>query len=231
MTETATPKSPYLLAWRLEGRTVVVVGGGSIGTAKVETLLDTGARIVVIDPTPSARTLDLARLGRIELRRRRARPTDVVRAALVVAATGDSKVNRRIRRWSRPFGAVVNAVDDKANCDVTVPAVIKRGPATIAVTTGGATPAGARFLREELTELVTAAVPEDVEPLFEHAAAARANLRRRGEYRYDYAAWRQLYFERDWQRSGPGGAAQWARFDGASKRSSPRRSPRFAPDR
>ena len=173
--------TPYLLAWRLDGRKVVVVGGGSIGTAKVETLLDTGARIVVMDPTPSSRMEDLARLDRIVLKRRRARPTDMVGAALVVAATGDSKVNRRLRRWSKPFGAVVNAVDDKANCDVTVPAVVKRGPATIAITTGGATPAGARFLREELTEVVAAAMPDDVEPLLSHASLARENLRTRGE--------------------------------------------------
>lgn len=187
--------NPYLLAWRLEGRKVVVVGGGSIGTAKVETLLDTGARIVVVDPIPSARAADMARLGLIELKVRRARPTDMVGAALVVAATGDSAVNRRIRRWAKPFGAVVNAVDDKENCDVTVPAVVKRGPATIAITTGGASPAGARFLREELTDVVAKAVPEELTQLFDHAAVARHNLRERGEYRYDYAAWRQLYFE------------------------------------
>lgn len=187
--------APYLLAWRLVGRLVVVVGGGAIGTAKVETLLDSGARIVIFDPTPSPRVEDLTRQGRVELKRRRARPTDMVGASLVVAATGDSRTNRRLRRWAKPFGAVVNAVDDVRNCDVTVPAVIRRGPVTIGITTGGATPAGARFLREELTELVSHAIPETVDPLFEHAKRARAHLRDRGEYRYDYAAWRQLYFE------------------------------------
>ncbi len=192
MTEHSTP---YLLAWRLVGRSVVIVGGGSIGTAKAETLLDSGARITVLDPTPSARMQDLARQGRLQIKQRRARPTDMVGVALVVAATGDSRTNRRLRRWAKPFGAVVNAVDDVNNCDVTVPAVIRRGPATIGITTGGATPAGARFLREELTQLVGDAIPETVGPLFEQAKAARAHLRERGEYRYDYAAWRQLYFE------------------------------------
>lgn len=186
---------PYLLAWRLQDRKVVVVGGGSIGTAKVETLLGTGADIVVIDPNPSDRVEDLASLGRVRLIRRKARPADMFRAALLVAATGDGATNRRLRRWAKPWGVVVNAVDDKENCDVTVPAVIRRGPATIAITTGGATPAGSRFVREELTALVRDALPDDVTPLFEHARAARANLRDAGTYRYDYAAWRQLYFE------------------------------------
>lgn len=186
---------PYLLAWRLEGRRVVVIGGGNIGTAKVETLLGTGADIVVIDPTPSDRVRELAGQHRVRLRVRTARPTDVVRAALVVAATGDSRVNGRVRRWAKPFGAVVNAVDDKENCDVTVPAVVNRGPASIAITTGGATPAGARFLREVLTGVIETAVPDEMTDVLEGAAHSRAELRRRGVYRYDYAAWRQLYFE------------------------------------
>jgi len=190
-----TPGQPYVLAWNLIGKRVTVVGGGAIGTAKVETLLDTGAHITVIDPTPCPRAVDLGRLGRIRLVRRKARPTDVVRSTLVVAATGDSATNRRIRRWAKPFGAVVNAVDDKRNCDVTVPAVIHRGPATVAITTAGASPAGSRFLREELTDLVTKAVPADVGSLFDVAQDARKNLRAADKYRYDYQAWRQLLFE------------------------------------
>lgn len=189
-----TPR-PYLLAWRLDGRRVVVVGGGNIGTAKVETLLGTGASIVVFDPTPSERALDLARQGKVTVVERRVRPTDLLRTALVVAATGDSKTNRRIRRWAKPLGVVVNAVDDRDNCDVTVPAVIHRGPATVAITTGGTTPAGARFLREELTDAIEAALPADADVVLEHARCARDELKRSGRYRYDYAAWRQMYFE------------------------------------
>lgn len=193
---TAAPADrPYLLAWKLSGRRVVVVGGGNIGTAKVETLLGSGADLVVIDPTPTARVRDLARQGRLTLRTRTARPTDMIRAVLVVAATGDGATNRRLRRWAKPFGAVVNAVDDQENCDVTVPAVITRGPATIAITTGGATPAGARFLREELTDAVNVAIPEAMGDVLAGADDSRRALRHRGSYRYDYAAWRQWYFE------------------------------------
>ncbi|MFK7917596.1 MAG: uroporphyrinogen-III C-methyltransferase [Ilumatobacter sp.] len=190
-----TSARPYLLAWKLDGKRVVVVGGGNIGTAKVETLLGTGADIVVVDPTPSTRVRELAADGRVTLRQRRARPTDVLRAVLLVAATGDSSVNRRLRRWARPVGAVVNAVDDQANCDVTVPAVVNRGPATVAITTGGATPAGARFLREELTAVVEATIPAAMGDVLEGAHDSRLALRRRHSYRYDYAAWRQWYFE------------------------------------
>ncbi len=190
---------PYLMAWRLDGRKVVVVGGGSIGTAKVDTLIGSGARIIVVDPTPSARIIELGARGAVEIRRRRARPTDLVGATLLVAATGDSATNRRLKRWATLGGTikgvVVNAVDDTSNCDVTVPAVVHRGPATVAISTGGSTPAGARFLREELTKAINEALPDSFEAVLEGAASARHELRETGRYHYDYPRWRQRFFE------------------------------------
>lgn len=195
MTPPRTAAAPYLMAWRLEGRRVLVVGGGEIGTGKIETLLESLAKIVVVDPTPSDRAIDLANRGVITLRRRRFRPTDVGRATLVVAATGDTKTNRWIRRCAKVRGVVVNAVDDLPNCDVTVPAMIRRGPASIGITTGGATPAGARFLREELTRLVDNGLPEHVGALLDSAAHVRHELRTSGHYRFNYTGWRQRFFE------------------------------------
>ncbi|MEM8925033.1 MAG: uroporphyrinogen-III C-methyltransferase [Actinomycetota bacterium] len=186
---------PYVLSWRLAGRKVVVVGGGTIGTAKVELLLATGARIVVVDPHPSDRVVDLASRSDVEVRRRMARPWDLVGARLLVAATGCSDTNRRLRRWAHLAGAVVNAVDDQANCDVTVPSIIRRGPATIAITTDGAIPAGARFLREEVTAAVDDGLPSEMGDVLTHAAVARSELRSSGRYRYDYHQWRHRYFE------------------------------------
>lgn len=187
--------APYLVAWRLEGRRVVVVGGGVIGTGKIETLLTSRPDIVVVDPTPSERVCDLASRGVIKLARRKFRPTDVRSAVLVVAATGDSATNRRIRRWAKLRGAVVNAVDDLPNCDITVPAVIRRGPATIGITTAGATPAGSRFIREELTKIVDTALPEHLGPVLTTASEVRHQLRSEGTYRFDYSGWRQRFFE------------------------------------
>ncbi|MEL6981299.1 MAG: uroporphyrinogen-III C-methyltransferase [Actinomycetota bacterium] len=186
--------TPYVLSWRLADRKVVVVGGGSIGTAKVELLLATGARIVVVDPTPSDRVVELAGADRVTLRRRRARFVDLIGARLLVAATGCTTTNRRLRRMARVCGAVVNAVDDQANCDVTVPAIIRRGPATIAITTDGSTPAGARFLREEVTAVVDQALPEGIGEVLTGAAQAREDLRASGRYTYDYYRWRNRYF-------------------------------------
>jgi len=206
------PRS-FLLAWRLAGRRVLVVGGGDIGTAKVETLQGTGAEIVVVDPTPTERVRDLVAQYELTLKPRRFRPWDLRGAALVIAATGDSTTNRRIRRWARLLGVVVNAVDDPQQCDVTVPAVIHRGPVSIAITTGGSTPAGARFLREELTSTIDAAIPEAAGQVFTTAAEIRTQLKHEGRYRYDYRVWRNQLFE-----PGLGLASRGASLEGLRQR-------------
>ncbi|MBW3546746.1 MAG: bifunctional precorrin-2 dehydrogenase/sirohydrochlorin ferrochelatase [Actinobacteria bacterium] len=181
----------YVVSWRLSGATVVVVGGGAAAEAKVETLLPTGARLVVVSPRITARLGELVAGGRLQWRPRRYRRGDLRGASLVFAATGDGRLNGRLRRHAHRAGALLNAVDDPANCDVTVPAVVRRGPVTVAVTTDGHSPAASRFLREELD----AVLPATLGDLVTVAAEARAELRRQGRYRYDYAAWRDGLLE------------------------------------
>ncbi len=186
-----TSPTPYLVAWHLEGKRVLVVGGGSVGEGKVETLLPTGAHIVVIDSTPTDRLRDLAAAGRITWIPRSFRPWDVRDADFVIAVAGGPATNRRIARWAHRAGALVNALDDPADSDVSIPSVIKRGPATIAISTSGVSPAAARFLREEVSK----AIPAGVGELVEQASTARKKLRSSDRYRYDYPAWRQRLLE------------------------------------
>ncbi|MEM9520211.1 MAG: uroporphyrinogen-III C-methyltransferase [Actinomycetota bacterium] len=181
---------PFMVSVRLDGRRVVVVGGDDAATAKVETLIDTGAAVVVIAAEPSARLLDLADRGRLMVERRSVRRRDLRGTALVIVSDSVPKPGR-IARWGRRAGAMVNVVDTPALCDVTVPASIDIGPATVAISTNGATPAGARFLREQ----ITAALPERLGELLDRAADARDELRTEGRYRYDYARWRDDLLE------------------------------------
>jgi len=180
----------FLVAWDLNRKKILVVGGGAVGEGKVETLLDSGGRIVVVDPGLTPRLADLAARGRIEWSPRRFRPYDVWGATLVVAATGDPDTNGRIRRWAHLLRIMVNAVDDPDRCDVIIPAVVRRGPATIAISTDGTSPGGARFMRHTVSE----ALPDEIGLLLEHAATARTQLRSTGAYRYDYQAWQQRFF-------------------------------------
>ena len=185
------PHRGYVVSWRLAGRRVVVVGGGPVAEAKVTGLLGTGAEILVVAPEVVPRLEHLAAAEAVTWVARRVRRRDLRRAALVVAATGTERTNAWVCLHARRAGALVNAVDDPARCDVTVPAVVRRGPATVAVTTDGQSPAAARFLREYLS----AALPAEMGEMVAQAASARARLRRQGRYRYDYYAWKQRFFE------------------------------------
>ncbi|MEM9711830.1 MAG: uroporphyrinogen-III C-methyltransferase [Actinomycetota bacterium] len=183
--------SRLLLGWDLDDRLVVVVGAGTIAEGKLEVLRTTGARLVVVGPEVTDRVRALAGAGVVELRERGVRRGDVRGAALVIAATDDDALNARVRRWGHRAGAVVNVVDDPARCDVVFPGLVRRGGATIAISTDGASPATASFLRSEIER----AIPLGVDHLVEAAAEARRTLRHSGRYRYDATAWRQRLLE------------------------------------
>ncbi len=225
MVPTVNPMSgssttPLMVSWDLADRHVLVVGADVVGTAKVERLLATGAAITVVAPSWSSRISDLVEADRISGLARRFRPGDVRGAALVVAATDDPRRNRSIRRWARLAGALTLSVDDPADADVHLPATIRRGDVTVAISTDGGSPAAARFLREELAEVV----PDGVGELVRQAAQAREQLRATARYRYDYPAWRQRFLEPGLEavRAGRVGALDelrrrfLAEFDGAT---------------
>ena len=201
----------YVVSWRLAGRRVVVVGGGPVAEAKVTGLLDSGAEMVVVAPEVVPRLAALAEAGAIVWVRRRVRRRHLGQAALVVAATASETTNARVYRHGRRAGALVNVVDDPGRCDVTVPAVLRRGPATVAVTTDGASPAAARFLREHLEKVL----PPGLGEVVAQAGKARAELRDQGRYRYDYYAWKQRFFEPAMEAitagRGPGAVEELAR--------------------
>lgn len=135
----------------LEGRRIIVIGGGAVAARKVQTLLEAGANITVISPEFCQ---DLYALqvdsGRIEMVARHYQPGDLEGAFLVIAATDDPPVNEAVWEESQRHNCLVNIVDDPAHCNFIVPAVVERGDLKIAITTGGASPALARRLREQL---------------------------------------------------------------------------------
>ncbi len=130
---------------RVEGRRCLVVGGGTVGTRRTRALLDAGADVTVVDPTPSATLEDLSANGsRLELLRRPFQSADVTDRplALVVAATDDPGVNEAVGSAAQRSGVLVNRADDAASGDLAFPAVVRRGPVTIGVSSslGAAAP-------------------------------------------------------------------------------------------
>ena len=134
----------------LAQRQVVVVGGGAVAARKVATLLEADARVTVISPDLTSELEALVEAGRIAALNRPYREGDLAAALLVIAATDDAEVNRAVWREADRRGCLINVVDDLAHSNFIVPAVVRRGELTLAVSTGGDSPALARRLREQL---------------------------------------------------------------------------------
>ena len=140
----------YPILMDLEGKRVLVVGGGGVAERKVRTLLEFGARVDVVSLDLSPALRDLSEEGRVQWAGREFEPSHLKGATLVIAATDDAEANRRVSAACQKQGIPVNAVDQPADCTFIVPAVVRRGDLLLAVSTSGRSPALARSVRKEL---------------------------------------------------------------------------------
>jgi precorrin-2 dehydrogenase/sirohydrochlorin ferrochelatase len=128
----------------------VVVGGGDVAWRKVERLVECGAQVTVVAKEVSAGLEMLTCSGRVTHVADRYKTDYIEGAFLVIGATDDDDVNHRVSEDSRSRNIPVNIVDDPSRCDFIVPAVVNRGALTIAISTGGKSPALAKKIREDL---------------------------------------------------------------------------------
>jgi siroheme synthase-like protein len=134
----------------LRGQRCLVVGGEEVAARNVEMLLRCGARVAVVSPGLTAGLAQLAGMEEIEYFPEEYAPRHLEDAFLVIDATGDEATNRRVAADCAARRIMVNIVDAPELCSFYVPAVVNRGPLSIAVSTAGQSPAFARLLREEL---------------------------------------------------------------------------------
>jgi siroheme synthase-like protein len=139
-------KRYYMACLDLDGRPCLVVGGGSVGLEKARGLLDCGAVVTVVAPQIEP---ELQRLP-VRWRRKRYQTADLDGMFLVVAATSVSSVNRQVSRDAEARSLLCNVADVPALCNFILPAVYRRDPIALAVSTSGASPALAKRLRDEL---------------------------------------------------------------------------------
>jgi siroheme synthase-like protein len=165
----------YPIVLDLADRPCLVVGGGPVAERKVESLLAVGARVTVVSPTVTAPLAGWAADGRIDHRARPYHADDLAGARIAFVATDDARVTGAVAADGRARGVWVNAADEPARCDFILPSVIRRGRLVVAVSTGGASPAAARAIREELEGYLG----ERHARLVDLAADARAALRAR----------------------------------------------------
>jgi precorrin-2 dehydrogenase / sirohydrochlorin ferrochelatase len=140
----------YPVLLDLSGKKTIVIGGGKVGQRKIETLLEYGASVHVISRDLTPELQRLLENGDIRLLAEEFDESLIRGAFLIVIATNDMTLNRRISLIAKDRNILVNAVDQPEECSFIVPSVIKRGDLLIAVSTSGKSPALAKRIREAL---------------------------------------------------------------------------------
>lgn len=175
----------YPVFLNLAGKRCIVFGGGAVAEGKIPNLLDAGACVTVISPAATQGIQESAQRGELQWQARAYQPGDLEGVFLGIAATDVREVNQEIFREAEQLGVILNVVDNPRLCTFIAPSILKRGPVTLAISTGGASPALARKLREALS----------TDPVLEWADLAGVLSRARVEVKK-----RQAVIDRDrWQ--------------------------------
>jgi uroporphyrin-III C-methyltransferase/precorrin-2 dehydrogenase/sirohydrochlorin ferrochelatase len=172
----------------VEGRRIVVSGGGETALAKLRLLLKTKARITVFAAEPEASLHTLASEGRITLVTRALAPGDALCAALFYAANDDAAEDARVTRLARADGALTNWVDNLEASQFITPAIVDRDPVTVAIGTEGAAPVLARAIKADLEARLPASLGllARIGKGFRRAAEALPMGRKRREFWFEY---------------------------------------------
>lgn len=149
-----------LIDIKVSGKRVLVVGGGRVGERKTATLLREGAEVTVASNRFTERLTSLGKEGRIKLERVGRDAYTKIRmilsdSNLIIAATDNRELNRRLAKEARAAKIPICVVDDPENCDFYFPATTDFGNIKVAVSTGGRSPAMASVLRRKLERLIT----------------------------------------------------------------------------
>lgn len=144
----------FPISIHLEDKLVVVVGGGEIACRRIESLLKCGARIKVVSPEVLPRIVFLDQSGQLSLDKRPYRRGDVKGALVALTATDDREVNQLVWEDAQRYGVLLNTADEPALCDFIMPALVRRGDLTVAISTEGKSPALASNIRRRIDEML-----------------------------------------------------------------------------
>jgi siroheme synthase-like protein len=141
----------YMVCVDLRDRPCLVVGAGRVAAEKARGLLDCGADVTVVAPEIDEEVAALP----VTLLQRAFRRSDVVRRFLVIAATNDRLVNTAVSAVCGECGTPCNVADDPELCSFILPAIARRDPIVVGVSTGGASPALAQRIRDDVEDLLS----------------------------------------------------------------------------
>jgi precorrin-2 dehydrogenase/sirohydrochlorin ferrochelatase len=134
----------------IHGRKCVVIGGGNVAERKVESMTRCGGVVTVISPDLTPGLAERVRRNEIQYISERFREEHLAGAYLIIAATDDMEVNTRASAEANRRKIPINVVDVPDQCTFIVPSILERGDLVVAVSTSGASPAAAGFIRREL---------------------------------------------------------------------------------
>lgn len=143
----------YPVFLNLKNKKAVVIGGGSVAERKAQTLLSCNADVSIISPKITPRLRRLVKEGKVEYIKKGYEDKDIKDAFIVVAATNDRGINEAIYKAAERYGCLLNIVDKPESSNFIVPSVISRGDLTIAISTGGRSPALSKQIRKELQQI------------------------------------------------------------------------------
>jgi len=164
----------FPLFMSISERQCLVVGGGEVATRKIALLRRAGAQVHVLSPTLTESLNRSVELGEITHASKTFDSINVADYALVIAATDDAEVNKKVSEVAQAVNIPVNVVDNPDLCSFIVPSIIDRSPVQVAVSTGGASPVLARTLRTRLETLIPSAYGQLGKMLEENREAVKA---------------------------------------------------------
>ena len=154
----------------IEGQNCLIVGGGKVALRKAEKLLPYGPVIHVVSPGFAEEFFSMSALYLTE---GQFRPEMLENMSFVIAATDDAELNHRVSVLCRARNIPVNVVDDKDACSFIFPALVKRGALSVGISTGGASPSAAIYLKDRINALL----PERLDEILSFLEAARIDVK------------------------------------------------------
>lgn len=145
---------------KLDNKKILIVGGGNIAYEKLEHLLDFTQDIVVIAPEISTQMMDLIKEKKLIFEKRVYNSGDIKDFAVVVVAVDDIPLQAEIFEESKNYNCLCNSVDSVDYCDFIFPSYVKKDDLTIAISTSGASPAMAKYLKLYLRNLIPDGISE-----------------------------------------------------------------------
>lgn len=133
----------------LEGKKVVVIGGGVVATRKINGLCSTGASITVVSPKITPELRELVQGNMILWKEKMFSPNDIDDAFLIIAASNDKSTNEEVKESAKPT-QLINVADNQERSNCIIPSVLRRGKLTISISTSGASPSLTKIIRQSL---------------------------------------------------------------------------------